>query len=38
LPPWILKQEIMDNWKTSAWSRISGFSVPRQRDAEQDDH
>jgi Ion channel len=38
LPPWILAQEIMDNWKTSAWSRISGFSVPRQSDAATDSH
>lgn len=38
LPPWILEQQIMDNWKTSAWSRISGFSVPRQTDAAHDDH
>jgi hypothetical protein len=38
LPPWILEQQIMDNWKTSAWSRISGFSVPRQSDAATDDH
>jgi hypothetical protein len=38
IPPWILAKEITDNWKTSAWSRISGFSVPRQSDAASDDH
>jgi Ion channel len=27
LPPWILSQEITDNWKTSAWGRISGASA-----------
>jgi hypothetical protein len=26
LPPWILSKEITDNWKTSAWGRISGAS------------
>ncbi len=38
VPPWILDQQVMDNWKTSAWSRISGFSVPRAVDVAQDDH
>jgi hypothetical protein len=27
LPPWILSKEITDNWKTSAWGRISGASA-----------
>jgi len=27
LPPWILAKEIADNWKTSAWGRITGFTV-----------
>jgi hypothetical protein len=22
LPPWILPQDAIDNWKTSAWGRI----------------
>ncbi len=39
LPPWILSKEIADNWKTSAWGRITGFTtvsaVSRQ---ETDDH
>jgi hypothetical protein len=38
VPPWIVDQVVMDNWKTSAWSRISGFSVPRAADAASDDH
>jgi hypothetical protein len=28
VPPWILAQEITDNWKTSAWGRISGLTAP----------
>ena len=28
LPPWILAKEITDNWRTSAWGRISGFTLP----------
>jgi hypothetical protein len=28
IPPWILAKEISDNWKTSAWGRISGLSAP----------
>ncbi len=28
VPPWILAKEITDNWKTSAWGRISGISAP----------
>jgi hypothetical protein len=27
LPPWILAKEVTDNWKTSAWGRISGFAA-----------
>jgi Ion channel len=36
IPPWILAQEITDNWRTSAWGRITGFTVPDR--AEPDDH
>jgi hypothetical protein len=36
LPPWILAREITDNWRTSAWGRITGFSSPGPR--EPDDH
>ena len=28
VPPWILAKEITDNWKTSAWGRISGLTAP----------
>lgn len=38
LPPWILAKEIADNWKTSAWGRISGFSVPAREEVTVDDH
>ena len=36
LPPWILAKEITDNWRTSAWGRITGFSSSGPR--EPDDH
>jgi hypothetical protein len=32
VPPWILAKEISDNWKTTAWGRISGLSATRQTD------
>ena len=38
LPPWILSKEITDNWRTSAWGRISGFSAARQEEVTVDDH
>jgi hypothetical protein len=38
LPPWILSTEITDNWKTSAWGRISGFAGAGQDDSAPDDH
>ena len=38
LPPWILAKEIADNWKTSAWGRISGFGGRTHSDAATDDH
>jgi hypothetical protein len=37
LPPWILAKEVTDNWRTSAWGRISGFS-PSERASSTDDH
>ncbi|MGH9713362.1 MAG: potassium channel family protein [Candidatus Acidiferrales bacterium] len=37
LPPWILAKEIVDNWRTSAWGRISGLAATR-RDDTVDDH
>jgi hypothetical protein len=36
VPPWILANEITDNWKTSAWGRISGLTGPDL--AGPDDH
>jgi len=36
LPPWILAKEIADNWKTSAWGRITGFTTVSRQDP--DDH
>jgi hypothetical protein len=38
LPPWILAKEAADNWRTSAWGRISGFANQPQKDASPDDH
>ncbi|MGA8407283.1 MAG: potassium channel family protein [Candidatus Acidiferrales bacterium] len=38
LPPWILSKEITDNWKTSAWGRISGISVHRHAASDAEDH
>src|ERR1700683_2254963 len=38
LPPWILAKESVDNWKTSAWGRISGFTAQTQVERAQDDH
>jgi hypothetical protein len=38
LPPWILAKEGMDNWKTSAWGRISGFAESPKGDVVVDDH
>ncbi len=38
LPPWILAKEITDNWRTSAWGRIAGFSAPTREEASFDDH
>ncbi|MGA2718656.1 MAG: potassium channel family protein [Candidatus Acidiferrales bacterium] len=37
LPPWILAKEAADNWRTSAWGRISGFS-PSEKTSSADDH
>jgi hypothetical protein len=36
VPPWILAKEVTDNWRTSAWGRISGFAVTSPSEA--DDH
>jgi hypothetical protein len=37
LPPWILAKEVADNWRTSAWGRISGFT-PSEKASSADDH
>jgi len=36
VPPWILATEITDNWRTSAWGRISGLAL--SGGSEPDDH
>jgi hypothetical protein len=39
LPPWILAKEVTDNWRTSAWGRITGFTTPvPEENAAPDDH
>jgi len=38
LPPWIQTKQATDNWKTTAWGRIAGFSAPAEKDAAADDH
>lgn len=38
LPPWILAKEITDNWRTSAWGRVTGFADPASVPSTTDDH
>jgi hypothetical protein len=38
LPPWILDKKITDNWKTSAWGKISGVASRHSSAAYADDH
>jgi hypothetical protein len=38
VPPWILAGEVIENWRTSAWGRISGFSAPTDAVSAGDDH
>jgi len=38
LPGWILSKEITDNWRTSAWGRITGYTAPAKHEAALDDH
>ncbi len=38
LPPWVLAKEVTDNWRTSAWGRISGFSPASEKSTSGDDH
>lgn len=37
VPPWILAGEAIENWRTSAWGRISGFAA-RESVPAGDDH
>jgi hypothetical protein len=36
VPPFIMAKEMTDNWRTSAWGRISGFAASAV--VEADDH
>jgi hypothetical protein len=39
LPPWIPAKEVMDNWRTTAWGRLTGFTSPvRDEDGSLDVH
>lgn len=38
LPPWMLAEEVTDNWRTSAWGRISGFNPATEKSPSLDDH
>jgi len=38
LPPWVLAKEVTDNWRTSAWGRISGSNPASEADPTFDDH
>ena len=38
LPPWVLANEVTDNWRTSAWGRISGLNAASEAEPAVDDH
>ena len=39
LPPWVVERKISDNWRTSAWGRISaGMEPPTQMEARDEEH
>jgi hypothetical protein len=38
IPPFLVAQEVSDNWKTSAWGRISGLAISSAQRPETDDH
>lgn len=38
VPPWILPKEVIDNWRTTAWGRISGLSSLIREEITLDDH
>ena len=38
VPPWIVSEEVSENWKTSAWGRISGLAISAPPSPGVDDH
>lgn len=38
VPPWILTGDVTENWRTSAWGRISGFAASGPGATASDDH
>jgi Ion channel len=38
VPPWILSKEVIDNWRTTAWGRISGLDTTAREELSLDDH
>lgn len=38
IPPWIVSEKVGENWKTSAWGRISGLSISAPQNPGFDDH
>jgi hypothetical protein len=38
LPPWIVKDEVIENWRTSAWGKIAGFTPASDDPPRLDDH
>lgn len=39
LPPWVVADAVKDNWRTSAWGRISsGIEAPARRRSHDDEH
>jgi Ion channel len=38
VPPWILPKEVLDNWRTTAWGRISGMGRTAREELSLDDH
>jgi len=38
IPPWMVSESVSENWKTSAWGRISGLAISSQQTPGFDDH
>ena len=38
LPPWMVKDEVIENWRTSAWGKIAGFTPVSDDPPRPDDH